>query len=140
MSRRERKRLQSNVIKIEPLTVNLAGKMLSAASIFNIQCFFCQGKKCKHENYEKTVTTAASQVAIHGLNSHWVTPNIIASQRLSSRLIAEFKILYQFKSLGVVAVFNLQEIGEHPSCGDGITNSTGLSYDPEELMKEKSTC
>ena len=112
--------------------------MLSAANIFNIQCFFCQGKNCKHENYTKTIQTPDSKVALHGLNSHWVTDNIVASQRLSSRIINEFKILYQFKSLGIVAVLNLQELHEHPKCGDGLIPSIGLSYDPEELMKEKS--
>jgi len=32
-------------------------------------------------------------------------------------------------------VFNLQEPGEHPFCGDGISKTTGFSYTPELLMK-----
>ena len=36
---------------------------------------------------------------------------------------------------GVTAVFNLQEPGEHPYCGDRINNVTGFSYTPENLMK-----
>jgi len=112
--------------------------MFSATNIFNIQCFFCQGKNCKHENYLKTIQTPDSTPALHGLNSHWVTNDIVASQRLSTRIINEFKVLYQFKSLGIVAIFNLQEMGEHPKCGDGVIQSVGMSYDPEEVMKEQS--
>lgn len=37
-------------------------------------------------------------------------------------------------SKGVTAVFNLQEPGEHPFCGDGIIPKTGFSYTPELLM------
>lgn len=32
------------------------------------------------------------------------------------------------------AVFNLQEPGEHPYCGDGIIEKVGFSYTPELLM------
>lgn len=35
-----------------------------------------------------------------------------------------------------MAVFNLEEPGEHPYCGDGIIPKTGFSYTPEDLMKE----
>jgi protein tyrosine phosphatase domain-containing protein 1 len=31
----------------------------------------------------------------------------------------------------VGAIFNLQEPGEHPSCGDGIDDKVGFSYNPE---------
>ena len=34
------------------------------------------------------------------------------------------------------AIFNLEEPGEHPYCGDGIIPSTGFSYTPELLMNE----
>lgn len=34
-------------------------------------------------------------------------------------------------------VFNLQEPGEHPYCGDGVDLRHGFSYDPEELMNSK---
>ncbi|EFC44774.1 hypothetical protein NAEGRDRAFT_67231 [Naegleria gruberi] len=77
--------------------------------------------------------------AIEGLNSHHVTNNVIASQRLSSRLIKKFDIIGQFKHYNVVSVVNLQERGEHAYCGDGILEKSGFSYDPEEdLMKHKS--
>ena len=29
------------------------------------------------------------------------------------------------------AIFNLEEPGEHPSCGDGIDDKIGFSYDPD---------
>jgi protein tyrosine phosphatase domain-containing protein 1 len=34
----------------------------------------------------------------------------------------------------VTAIFNLQEPGEHPYCGDGIKMRSGFSYTPETLM------
>lgn len=34
----------------------------------------------------------------------------------------------------MTAIFNLQEPGEHPYCGDGINLKTGFSYTPELLM------
>lgn len=38
---------------------------------------------------------------------------------------------------GITAVFNLQEPGEHPFCGDGIIPKTGFSYTPELLMNSQ---
>lgn len=110
--------------------------MLSQSQFFSVQCLFCGGKKCALEDYKKTIQNADCEPAINGLNSHWITSNIVASQRPSTRLLAEFLILHQFKSLGIVAVFNLQEPGEHPKCGDGITKETGFSYNPEEFMQQ----
>ena len=74
--------------------------------------------------------------AIRGLNSNWINEKIIASQRLSDRLINEFDIIEQFKELNLKAVFNLQEPGEHPNWGDGIVDmKVGFSYTPENLQK-----
>jgi len=55
-------------------------------------CKFCGGKTCKHENY---LTYPNS--AITGLNSDWITNNILATQRPSTRIIKEFNIIKQFK-------------------------------------------
>eukprot|EP01017_Pseudomicrothorax_dubius_P047948 TRINITY_DN8655_c0_g1_i1.p1 TRINITY_DN8655_c0_g1~~TRINITY_DN8655_c0_g1_i1.p1 ORF type:complete len:436 (+),score=90.54 TRINITY_DN8655_c0_g1_i1:242-1549(+) len=52
-------------------------------------------------------------------------------QRPSTRLINEFGIIEQFKNHCIEAVFNFEEPGEHPYCGDGILKSSGFSYDPE---------
>jgi len=36
--------------------------------------------------------------------------------------------------LKVVAIFNLEEPGEHPSCGDGlVSDKIGFSYNSEEF-------
>ncbi len=44
----------------------------------------------------------------------------------------EFDMIKQLKDLQVVAVFNLEEPGEHPLCGDGlVSDQIGFSYDPE---------
>ena len=39
--------------------------------------------------------------------------------------------------MGVAAIINLQEPGEHPFCGDGIVAKTGFSYTPENLMNNQ---
>ena len=58
----------------------------------SFRCFFCRGKGCYHENWLNNL-----EPAIKGLNSDFITPYVIASQRLSNRLIEEFKIIEQFK-------------------------------------------
>jgi protein tyrosine phosphatase domain-containing protein 1 len=90
------------------------------------------GKLCKHENFKK-----CANPAIIGLHSEWVVNLIIGSQRLSDRLIHEYDIITQFKDKGVKAIFNLEEPGEHPYCGDGIIPKTGFSYTPELLMRHQ---
>ncbi|TPX55983.1 hypothetical protein PhCBS80983_g04880 [Powellomyces hirtus] len=98
-----------------------------------IHCFFCGGKDCKWENWkpwaEKTKTNA-----VDGLYSNWITDNILAMQRPSTRLIAEFQLTDKFRQLGVGSIFNLEEFGEHASCGDGIEVTSGFSYLPETWM------
>nr|CDJ81994.1 protein tyrosine phosphatase domain-containing [Haemonchus contortus] len=44
------------------------------------------------------------------------------------------EIIHNLKRKKVRAVFNLQEFGEHPSCGSGNLDG-GFSYDPERLMR-----
>ena len=86
------------------------------------------GRWCKHENWK-----LCANPAIRGLHSEWVEGLLIGSQRLSDRLIKEYGIIDQFHEKGVVAVFNLEEPGEHPYCGDGIIPKIGFSYTPEKL-------
>jgi len=88
------------------------------------------GKMCKHENYKN-----CANPAIDGLHSEWVFNLMIGSQRLSDRLIKEYDMIEQFKVKGVKAIFNLEEPGEHPYCGDGIIDKIGFSYSPENLMR-----
>jgi len=43
----------------------------------------------------------------------------------------------QFEEHNVKAIFNLQEPGEHPKCGDGIVNEKiGFAYTPENLQSK----
>jgi hypothetical protein len=98
-----------------------------------IRCTFCGGKKCAREDW-----TRHSNAAIRGLHSDWINENILATQRLSSRIIQEFDIIQQFKEYfvyraGITSVINLQLPGEHPYCGDGLKERSGFSYMPEEL-------
>lgn len=96
-------------------------------------CLMCGGKSCAHEDW-KTIKNPALQ----GLNSNWINNDIVASQRLSNRLIKEFDIMAQFKEKNIGAVINLQEPGEHANCGDGIQDmKIGFSYDYEILLKSK---
>ena len=92
----------------------------------------CMGSLCKHENYKK-----CANPYISGVHSELVAGIMIGSQRLSDRLIKEFDMMQQFKDKSVKAVFNLEEPGEHPYCGDGIIPKIGFSYTPENLMKNQ---
>ena len=93
------------------------------------RCLFCGGSKCNHEDWTKHPSPA-----IQGLNSDWITESILATQRLSSRLIEEFQVLEKFKEQGINAVFNLQLPGEHPYCGDGLRQGNSFTYLPDEIF------
>ena len=94
------------------------------------RCVFCGGRSCKHEDW-----TQHPSPALRGLNSDWITDSILATQRLSSRLLKEFSILDQFKATNLTSVFNLQLPGEHPYCGDGLQENKAFTYTPEELYE-----
>ena len=57
----------------------------------------------------------------------------MALQRPSTRLNKEFDLPTK---LGINSIFNLQVINEHPNCGDGIEESSGFAYLPEDFMNE----
>jgi hypothetical protein len=63
-----------------------------------------------------------------------IVENIVASQRPSSRIILEYGLIEKFSDLGIWSIVNLEEFGEHVSCGDGIDETSGFAYIPEELM------
>ena len=50
---------------------------------------FCGGKSCKKENWRAN----GKDNAIVGLNSNWVHPSILASQRLSERILQEYDLI-----------------------------------------------
>lgn len=92
-------------------------------------CRFCLGASCKRENYK----LQKRPCAVDGLHSDYVTDDIVAMQRPSTRLIKEHSIIDQFKKQNIGAILCLQTPGEHPHCGDGI-HPEGLSYLPEAFM------
>lgn len=103
----------------------------------NLHCsVFCGGSKCTHELWDSMKPLEKREAAIEGLNSNWVGEDIIASQRPSTSLFLKFPLIQEFKSKQVTGVLNLQEKGEHGSCGpDGIYKSSGYSYNgAEDLM------
>eukprot|EP00941_MAST-03F_sp_MAST-3F-sp1_P005860 g5860.t1 len=99
-----------------------------------LRCTFCGGRLCPRCG-PRAAKNQNPPGPIAGLHSNWVTDRLLACQRPSSRIISEFDLAGQFRKLGINAVFNLQEPGEHPYCGDGIISS-GFSYLPEEFMHE----
>ncbi|KAJ3199564.1 hypothetical protein HDU67_002693, partial [Dinochytrium kinnereticum] len=99
-----------------------------------IKCLFCGGPECKYENWHLWLKDPDRPNAVDGLYSNWITSDILAMQRPSTRIIRDFLLLEKFKSLGVGAIFNLQERGEHELCGDGLEASSGFSYKPETWM------
>jgi hypothetical protein len=92
-------------------------------------CFFCGGKNCKYENY---LTNKNKPNAIKGLNSNFITENVIAGQRPSDILIQEYNLLEQFKKYNIGLIINLEKEGEHPYCGPNAynLNNSGYSYNP----------
>ena len=58
-------------------------------------------------------------------------------QRPSERQIKVFGVVEQCRRYNIGAIFNLQEHGEHPYCGDGVLPS-GFSYKPETFMSRDS--
>lgn len=90
---------------------------------------FCGGQKCKYERWSALSPEVQHGCAIEGLNSNWVGDDVIASQRPSTSLFLKHLLIYQFKNKSVSGVVNLQEKGEHGSCGpDGISAGSGYSY------------
>ncbi|KAI9145592.1 protein-tyrosine phosphatase-like protein [Paraphysoderma sedebokerense] len=87
-------------------------------------CAFCNGRQCKYENYK----LHPNSNAIPGLFSNFVDSSILATQRPSSRIIQEHDLIKQFKNNNICSIINLQEVGEHPRCGDGILKDVGFAY------------
>ena len=57
-----------------------------------LRCVFCGGAGCSHEDFHQHPSPA-----IIGLNSDWVASDILATQRLSSRLIKRYDLMDTFK-------------------------------------------
>lgn len=98
-------------------------------------CRFCGGKSCHHEIWTNNPVSI-----IRGIDTDWIVPSIMASQRPSTRLMEEYDIMAQLKSHSIHSIVNLQVPGEHPNCGDGILQASGFSYLPEEDINRRSCC
>jgi len=61
--------------------------------------------------------------------------SVLAMARPSERSLRDFGLVAWMRGQDppVTAVFNLQQPGEHPWCGDGIVPPAGFSYRPETL-------
>ena len=104
-----------------------------------LRCFFCGGIKCKHENY---LTNIKNNNALKGLNSNYITENIIASQRPSEVLINKYNLVKLFKEENIGLIINLEREGEHPYCGPNAYHLTscGFSYNPSVFTGNDILC
>ncbi|GMH63107.1 hypothetical protein TrLO_g13774 [Triparma laevis f. longispina] len=84
--------------------------------------------KCSERAY-LTARKTGRHPPIRGLNSTWITPTLMASNRPSNRLIEEYRITEQCEKQNVTLIVNLCEPGEHPYCGDGNLTTNGHPYD-----------
>ncbi|KAK3273738.1 hypothetical protein CYMTET_18039 [Cymbomonas tetramitiformis] len=105
------------------------GNSVPLALKYWVQCTFEGGRNCRHEDYKRQKGPAA----VMGLHSNWITKDVLGMARPNDKAIREHGIVDQFVDLGIEAIVNLQELGEHPTCGEGIT-SGGFSYTPESFM------
>ena len=95
------------------------------------------GKDCRY--CSKDAVQHCINPAIPNIHSNWITESIVAMQRPHKKSHFEHSdtpLMDSLKKLGITAIFNCTEIGEHPHCGDGILESIGLSYDPNDVVKE----
>ena len=104
-----------------------------------LRCFFCGGKNCKHENFLNNIN---NNNAIRGLNSNYITDDIIASQRPSEFLINKYNLVKLFKDINIGLIINLEREGEHPYCGPNAYHltSSGFSYNPSIFTGNDILC
>ncbi|CAI9727507.1 tyrosine phosphatase domain-containing 1 isoform X2 [Octopus vulgaris] len=98
-------------------------------SLKNQCALFCGGRNCKYDRSD----CWEGQMAITGLFSHWVSKDILAMARPNTEVMVRHRIVDQFVRYKIMSVINLQETGEHASCGPGLEPS-GFSYDPQDFM------
>ncbi|KAM8972160.1 protein tyrosine phosphatase domain-containing protein 1-like [Pelodytes ibericus] len=91
----------------------------------------CGGRDCRYEGPE---VWSLEQQAVKGLYSSWITDEILAMSRPSSRLINEYNITEQFNRYGIRSLVNAQLPWEHPYCGDSLDPQSGFSYRPQDFM------
>lgn len=79
-------------------TQNTKSEKSEMKPLYNLKdkfyCFvFCNGTKCKHENYLRKSTSSD----IEGLNCDQITTDLFASQRPSTILINQYNLVNEFK-------------------------------------------
>ncbi|KAG8187727.1 hypothetical protein JTE90_015597 [Oedothorax gibbosus] len=95
---------------------------------------FCSGRKCR---YEGTAFWNKDDMPVMGTFSTWITDDIVTMSRPSTETIDKYKIIKQFREFGIKSLINLQQRGEHSSCGVRLEPS-GFTYDPQVFMENKS--
>ncbi|GIY03409.1 protein tyrosine phosphatase domain-containing protein 1 [Caerostris darwini] len=107
---------------------------LRQSSSKNFHCsVFCPGKRCR---YEGAAFWQKEDMPVMGIFSTWVTDDIVTMARPSTEIIEKYKIIKQFREFGIKSLINLQERGEHSSCGVPLERS-GFTYDPQIFMENK---
>ncbi|XP_040270381.1 protein tyrosine phosphatase domain-containing protein 1-like [Bufo bufo] len=91
----------------------------------------CGGRECRFEGPEDWTV---EQQAIRGLYSSWITDEILATSRPSTRLIQDYNITAQFLKYGIRSLINAQLPWEHGHCGDSLDPQSGFSYRPQDFM------
>ncbi|XP_054713508.1 protein tyrosine phosphatase domain-containing protein 1-like [Uloborus diversus] len=94
---------------------------------------FCPGRRCR---YEGGAYWQKQDMHIMGVLSTWITDDIVTMARPSTEIIKKYKIIRQFRDIGIRSLINLQERGEHSSCGVPLEES-GFTYDPQIFMENK---
>eukprot|EP00195_Chlamydomonas_chlamydogama_P007117 CAMPEP_0202895358 /NCGR_PEP_ID=MMETSP1392-20130828/4583_1 /ASSEMBLY_ACC=CAM_ASM_000868 /TAXON_ID=225041 /ORGANISM="Chlamydomonas chlamydogama, Strain SAG 11-48b" /LENGTH=882 /DNA_ID=CAMNT_0049580345 /DNA_START=176 /DNA_END=2821 /DNA_ORIENTATION=- len=95
-----------------------------------VQCLCEGGGYCWRENPAKQ----KEPNAIPGLHSSWVGDKVLAMARPWQDYVVKFNLVDAFVHHNIGMILNLQEVGEHDSCGPGNLKHTGFSYDPESFM------
>uniref|UniRef100_A0A8C4NJP8 Tyrosine specific protein phosphatases domain-containing protein n=1 Tax=Eptatretus burgeri TaxID=7764 RepID=A0A8C4NJP8_EPTBU len=97
-----------------------------------VQCSVsCRGRLCKYENPERL---RPEDQALSGVYSSWVTDGILAMARPSTEVIHKYDIITQFQENNIKTVINLQQRGEHSSCGFPLKPESGFTYLPRAFM------
>ncbi|KAL6763265.1 protein-tyrosine phosphatase-like protein [Haematococcus lacustris] len=97
-----------------------------------IQCLCEGGRWCTREDPARQ----RGGNAIPGLHCSWVgdKQNVLAMARPSQDKIVKMAMVDAFLKHNIGMILNLQEVGEHDSCGPGNLKHSGFSYDPESFM------
>lgn len=76
----------------------------------------------------------AEDLVIPGLYSSWITNDILACSRPTTKAIEKYNLVESFLDARIRCLINLQELGEHSSCGFGNETLSQLSYIPQTFM------